>query len=109
MDYQNAKDFSDEKTIIYGHNMRDGSMFAKLKKLDINQDPTAVLYTPDRIYHFQLYEERYVSPKDAIYHLEVFRNWPYRVNEKRKEEERILVLSTCNNDTSERHVYIGGI
>lgn len=30
MDYSNDPDFSDENTIIYGHNMKDGSMFAYL-------------------------------------------------------------------------------
>ena len=30
IDYENAEDFSDNNTIIYGHNMRDGSMFSTL-------------------------------------------------------------------------------
>ncbi len=37
MDAANAGDFSDPHTLIYGHNMKDGSMFGKLKKL-YNQD-----------------------------------------------------------------------
>jgi sortase B len=32
MDYQNKSDFSDSNTLIYGHNMRDGSMFQELEK-----------------------------------------------------------------------------
>jgi len=32
LDYLNSSDFSDYHTIIYGHNMKDGSMFGKLKK-----------------------------------------------------------------------------
>lgn len=32
MDYRNAGDFSDANTIIYGHNMKNGKMFAVLKK-----------------------------------------------------------------------------
>lgn len=32
MDYRNASDFSDTNTIIYGHNMKNGKMFAVLKK-----------------------------------------------------------------------------
>lgn len=37
MDYRNAQDFSDFNTIIYGHNMLNGTMLAKLleyKKTD---------------------------------------------------------------------------
>ena len=33
-DYENQADFSDRNTIIYGHNMRDGSMFAALNEYD---------------------------------------------------------------------------
>lgn len=33
-DYENQADFSDRNTIIYGHNMRDGSMFAVLNQYD---------------------------------------------------------------------------
>lgn len=101
MDYRNTPDFSDEKVILYGHNMRDGSMFAKLKKLDINQEPIAVLYTPDRIYHFQLYEEKYVQPEDEIYQYEIFKTWPHGKN----EGIEVLVLSTCNSDASRRHIF----
>ena len=36
MDYHNQEDFTDRNTIIYGHNMRDGSMFGTLEKY---QDP----------------------------------------------------------------------
>lgn len=32
LDYENKKDFSDRNSIIYGHNMRNGSMFGTLKK-----------------------------------------------------------------------------
>ena len=32
MDFRNASDFSDSNTIIYGHNMNDGTMFGTLKK-----------------------------------------------------------------------------
>ncbi len=33
MDYENSADFTDYNTIIYGHNMKNGSMFGKLKHL----------------------------------------------------------------------------
>lgn len=32
MDYRNSKDFTDVNTVLYGHNMHDGTMFAPLKK-----------------------------------------------------------------------------
>ncbi len=33
LDHENSSDFTDFNTLIYGHNMRDGSMFGSLKKL----------------------------------------------------------------------------
>ena len=33
MEYLNSSSFSDGNTIIYGHNMKNGSMFGSLKKL----------------------------------------------------------------------------
>lgn len=33
MDYENSNDFTDPNTYVYGHNMKDGSMFGSLKKL----------------------------------------------------------------------------
>lgn len=32
VDYENKNDFSDCNTLVYGHNMKNGSMFAQLKK-----------------------------------------------------------------------------
>lgn len=32
LDYRNKADFSDSKIILYGHNMKNGSMFGSLKK-----------------------------------------------------------------------------
>ena len=33
LDYRNERDFSDSKNIIYGHNMKDGSMFGALRPI----------------------------------------------------------------------------
>lgn len=54
MDYRNRGDFSDPNTVIYGHNMKDGSMFSALTRYQ-DQDffdaaPRMVLYTPQGDY-----------------------------------------------------------
>ena len=59
IDYRNHGDFSDKNTIIYGHNMKDGSMFSSLTKYK-NQNyydsyPAMVLYTPDGDYKIELF------------------------------------------------------
>ena len=52
MDAYNNASFYNYNTIIYGHNMRDGSMFAKLKEFSneatLRQCPCFWILTPDR-------------------------------------------------------------
>lgn len=60
MDYQNQRNFRDRNTYIYGHNMRDGSMFGSLKRLVrepalCEGDPKIYIYTPDYILEYQLH------------------------------------------------------
>lgn len=49
-DYRNAPDFSDKNTLIYGHHMKNGSMFASLveyrQQAYYETHPTMLLYTP---------------------------------------------------------------
>lgn len=53
MDYRNNPSVTDDNTILYGHNMRDGSMFGLLKKYGKEEFfrayPEIDLYLPDRI------------------------------------------------------------
>ncbi len=50
MQYTNAPDFSDKNTILFGHHMNNGSMFAGLDKYRsqkyYDEHPTMALYTP---------------------------------------------------------------
>ena len=60
MDYQNDRKFMDRSTYLYGHNMRDGSMFGSLKRLIREPElceggPKIYVYTPDHILEYQLY------------------------------------------------------
>lgn len=55
----NQKDFSDMNTVIYGHNMKNGSMFAGLHQyknpgfMDDNQ--LIYIYTPEKRYIYQIF------------------------------------------------------
>lgn len=59
VDYRTPGDFSKKNTIIYGHNMKDGSMFASLTRYreQIYYDDHSVmqLYTPDGSYSIELF------------------------------------------------------
>lgn len=59
MDYRHNADFSSEVTMIYGHNMRDGSMFAPLEQYKnpeyYEQHPTAYILTPTQVFRLELF------------------------------------------------------
>ncbi|MDO5574265.1 MAG: class B sortase, partial [bacterium] len=60
MDSEQDPNLSDYNTFIYGHNMKDGSMFGSLKKLlymdDFTQKaPYFYLYTKEGIYQYRIY------------------------------------------------------
>lgn len=56
---ENADDFSDFNTVIYGHNMLDGQMFAQLHKFRgkdfFDSHGQIILYTPDRKLTYQVF------------------------------------------------------
>lgn len=65
----NSKDFEDPNTVIYGHDMKNGSMFRTLHNymdrtfFDENKD--VIIYTPDAIRHYRifaayLYDDRHI-------------------------------------------------
>ena len=68
-DYENQEDFSDRNTIIYGHNMRDGSMFATLNEYDEQSyyggHPQMYLVTPDGGYVVEIFTAFVAKPSES--------------------------------------------
>ena len=101
LDARNASDFSDSKNIIYGHNMRNGSMFHVLRKfqdLDFYQANREIwLYLPDgsvQVYEIVGCEE--VKAAGEAYELG-----------NGNEEEKELILSTCSSRSAWRVIVRG--
>lgn len=67
----NSPDFSDPHTIIYGHNMRDGSMFSSLEELYtkdyIQTDNTFWIITETYAYQYQIFSLNYVLNTSSVY------------------------------------------
>lgn len=59
MDYRMADDFSSPYSIIYGHNVRDGSMLSDLAKLKdqtlYDEEPYFWILTPEGNYRYQIF------------------------------------------------------
>lgn len=102
MDVACSADFSDAETMIYGHNMHNGSMFGRLKKfedakyLEAHKDVYVLLPTGVTM-KYSSSVGKYISINDDVYTLPKYGDGP-----------ETLVLSTCTDDSSdvERFVLI---
>lgn len=57
--FYNSKDFTDNMTVLYGHNMRNGTMFGDLHKYEdelfFAQNPYIYVYTEDKILIYKIF------------------------------------------------------
>lgn len=58
LDYRNSWDFSDKNSVLYGHNMKNGSMFAQILKYRdaefFEAHPIGMIITPERKFRFEV-------------------------------------------------------
>ncbi len=116
----NRKDFTDGLTVIYGHNMRDGSMFGGLDaytdKAYMKEHSQLIIYTPEHQYTYRVfaavtYDNRHIlhsyDCNDKI-QIQSFLDSQDRLSGCRNEEvqvtgeDRIIILSTCNGNNDQR-------
>ena len=68
-DYENRAGFSDRNTIVYGHNMRDGSMFALLNRYDeqsyFDTHRQMYLVTPKGGYVMEIFAAFAAKPEES--------------------------------------------
>ena len=116
MDYRN--NMSDKNIIIYGHNMKDGSMFGKLRTLLYKRGSGIInLYLEDGKHEYKIfstyisdYEDYYLSTSfnsdiDFTNYLSVINgrsNYDYGFSFD--SNDYILTLSTCYKNTDKRVV-----
>lgn len=125
-----AKDFSDGMTVLYGHNMKSGSMFGQLDELrdkEFDRDEEKLLYTyePDKMQTWELYAAVEFSD---VYLPDTYSDRGTGIKkfgeavkakaeaglgrifseEEITEEDRLLVLSTCvASQSSKRYLVVG--
>lgn len=122
VDCDNSNDFNDCNTIIYGHNMKNGSMFGQLKKYKEQGTYECGKYlwvlTPEENLKYEIFAA-YVTPvKSETYTIvkgpgkeqKEYAEHMYALSqidtgEHRFElKDKILTLSTCTGDESTRYV-----
>lgn len=126
LDFRNQFDMSDWNSIIYGHNMHDGSMFASLneyKKQDYYEEhPTMYFMTPEKAYRVELIAGIFGKADSTFYDFPVdeedrdavVQGWLDQSTFETKAEilpdDRFITLSTCTYEfDSARYVVIGAL
>ena len=127
MDAANMSDFTDRNTFIYGHNMKNGSMFGQLRKYKneafYKENPYFYIYTPDgRELTYQVfavgvvedtaksYMRSYGDDEEYIGYLKHLQNVSqYKTGVEVNAESRIVSLSTCTNVTDTQRLLVHGV
>lgn len=126
MDYRNASDFSDRNTIIYGHNMINGAMFADIHKFTdqayYEAHPVLYLLTPEGNHRVELFAG-YITGLDAdawqreFESDEAFEAWlDNAINRSAfisdvvpTAADKVLTLSTCSSSANKTRFVLLGV
>ena len=109
----NTSDFNNSHTIIYGHNMRNLSMFGSLKKYKeegfYQDNQYFTIYTNDYAYRYQIFSFRDVPETSSVYAIGYGNNDAFQsfINEMIRtsyentkvtptKDDKIITLSTCS-------------
>ena len=125
LDYNNAADFSDQNTIVYGHAMNNGSMFGKLYKFRdsdaYEKDPFIIIYLSDgRVFVYKIFavvefdaSEDYRSAYYGNRFGEFLNNIRARsrINSTTRvsTNDKIITLSTCTNRIENGRLAVFGV
>lgn len=127
----NAKDFTDPVTVVYGHNMKDGSMFAGLHKYAdseyMESHPYVYIYTPDSLLVYEIFTAHETTDEHILYahnwfeEKRVFEQYIDEVRDARimgsvlredvevDGDGRILTLSTCISTKPNNRFVVQGV
>lgn len=112
LDVQNRPDFSDDNSIIYGHHMQNGTIFAGISWYEdqsyYDEHPVMYLMTPAVNYRIELFSG-YTTEMDSSAYMQTFgsirehTDWlkevsgrsDFRANMEISALDRVITLSTC--------------
>lgn len=113
MDMRNDNDFTNQNTIIYGHNMKNGSMFGTLKRYQeeefYQKHKYFYIFTEDKMYRYRVcavytttadsdvYTMAYDTKEDWLaYEQSILDRSCVDTGVSLGEKDRIITLSTCH-------------
>ena len=127
---KNQPDFHDRVTVLYGHNMLNGSMFASLHNFEdpefFEKNNTCFFLTKDKVYTYLIYsaytyDDRHILNSFFFGDKKVFQEYldstlqPHAYDENVREnvkldtKNRILTLSTCTNGAANTRYLVHGV
>lgn len=124
MECTNQEDFSDWNTLIYGHNMKNNTMFGTLTDYRdqeyYDEHPVWYLLTPDGDYRIELISGFVTDTSSVIYSIPqtqeaknelvdaIMRKSNFKTNATISPEDKLITFSTCTYEYDEaRYVLIG--
>lgn len=126
----NSKDFTDNNTVIYGHNMKNGTMFAGLHKFEdasfFEKNNTVLIYTPERqltytIFAAYVYDDRHLLYSFNFADEAVYANYLNEILSMRSmnaniredvdvtAEDKIITLVTCMANQPEKRLLVQAV
>ena len=127
LNVDNSADYSDKNTIIYGHRMRDGSMFRHLQDYEDESfwkdNPYFYIYTPDgKEITYHIYSYAVVNAVSDTYLTEFVDDESYQefldmtmetseydTGVEVDAEDTIVTLSTCTSASDENRIVVRGV
>lgn len=125
LDMNNTIDFSDPNSVLYGHNMIDGSMFGRLWHITYQNaaadNPYFWILTPQGDYKYQIFTSFETSPYDKTYTFfkrgdKTFKEWAMEMETRSliqmpaylfDNDDYVATLSTCGATGNERTIVMG--
>ena len=116
VDYENKGDFSDCNTIVYGHNMKNGSMFNNIKSYTdqsfADEHPYVYIYLPDgTVSQYKVVVGHIISESSVLYSTqivdtasfvqEMVKTSSIKVDFDQSQVQSVITLSTCTSAGSE--------
>lgn len=126
----NGKDFEDPVTVLYGHNMRNGTMFADLHKFEDSEffpeHPYIYVYTPEGLLVYQIFAASEFSNEHLLYTYDftdpaVFEYYIEKIKDVRSmnhiideevevdRDSHVLTLSTCVRNKPDNRFLVQGV
>ena len=126
----NHTDMEDPNTVIYGHDMKNGSMFQNLLKYQdrtfFDENREVIIYTPDAIRHYEifaayLYDDRHLLQSFNFNNVDVYRQYLDSIfsirdmsacidtSVKVDTDDKIITLSTCYGSQSDKRYLVQAV